>query len=186
MPGRAEGVLARLLAAAACLGADTAVLVMVGVPLAFLGARAARLEARFDNAAREFGHELRLPAENPSGRDADVGAVLARRDAAQLLLHVRLTEARVGARGAALSAVEARVDARGQRGGVYLNGAWMGFQHLLGVGHLHLRLRSLPLRTSPSPCRRNRGQGSVGPSWCSLSGRSHRSIVRWFSCRPAV
>src|SRR5262249_41798706 len=105
---------------------------------------------RLHNAAREFWHELGLPAQNPSGHDADVAAVLAQGDAAQLLLHVWLTEAGIGARGAALCAVEARVDACDQRGGVYLNGAWMRLQHLLSVGHLHLRPRLLSSRPSPS------------------------------------
>jgi hypothetical protein len=93
-------------------------LVMVCVPLTLLATRAARLEARLHNAARELGNELRLPAQNPSGRDADVAAVLTQADAAQHHLDVRLTQAGVSARGAALRAVEARVDARDERGGV--------------------------------------------------------------------
>src|SRR5262249_44786743 len=100
------------------------------------------------------------------GRDADVAAVLAQGDAAQLLLHVWLTEAGIGARGAALCAVEARVDACDQRGGVYLNGAWMRLQHLLSVGHLHLRPRLLLVETLPvegkteTGCRRQRAPSS--------------------------
>jgi hypothetical protein len=111
-------------------------LVMVCMPLTLLTTRAARLEARVHNAARELRHKLRLPAHNPSGRNADIAAVLTQGDAAQHHLHVRLAEAGVSARRAALRAVEARVDARGQRGGVYLNGLWMRLQHLLSVGHL--------------------------------------------------
>jgi hypothetical protein len=116
-------------------------LVMVRVAFTFLATRPARLEARLHNAARELWHELRLPAHDPSRRNADVGAVLTRGDATQQHLHVRLTQAGVSAGRAALRAVEARVDARGQRGGVYLNGSWMRLQHLLSVGHLHLRPR---------------------------------------------
>jgi hypothetical protein len=41
-------------------------LVMVRVPLAFLATRAARLEARLDDSARQCGHELCLPAQNLS------------------------------------------------------------------------------------------------------------------------
>src|SRR5213592_881991 len=146
---RAQCVLTRLLAPAARLGTDAAMLVMVRVPLTLLGTRAARLEARLHNAAREFRHELRLPAQNPSGRNADVAAVLTQGDAAQHHLHVRLTQAGVSARRAALRAVEARVDARDQRSGVYLNGSWMRLQHLLSVGHLHLRPHLLLGQTYP-------------------------------------
>ena len=138
---RAQGVLTRLLAPAARLGTDTAVLVMVCMPLTLLATRAARLEARLHNAAREFRHELRLPAQNSSGRHTDVAAVLTESDAAQHHLHVRCTQAGVSARRAALRAIEARVDARDQRGGLYLNGSWMRLQHLPSVGHVHLHLR---------------------------------------------
>jgi hypothetical protein len=152
---RAEGVLTSLLAPAARLGANTAMLVMVRVPLTLLATRATRLKARLHNAAREFGHELRLPAQNPSGHDTDVAAVLTRGDAAHLPLHVRLTQAAVGARRAALRAVEACVDACDQRGGVYLNLSWMRLQHLLSVGHLHLLLALLLGETYPPSQERN-------------------------------
>jgi hypothetical protein len=117
-------------------------IVMVRVPLALLATRATRLEARLHNAARGLGHELRLPAKNPSGRNADIATVLTQGDAAQHHLHVRLTQASVSAGRAALRTVETAVDARDQRGGVYLNRSWMRLQHLLSVGHLHLPPRS--------------------------------------------
>jgi hypothetical protein len=121
-------------------------LVMVCVPLTLLATRATRFEARLHNAARELRHELGLPAQNPSGRKADVAAVLTQGDALQHHLDVRLTEASVSAGRAALRTVEARVDAGDQRAGVYLNRAWMRLQHLLSVGHLHLLRRSASTR----------------------------------------
>lgn len=133
---RAQDVLTRLLAAAAHLGTDAAMVVVVRVPLTFLAACAARLEARLHNSPRELGHELRLPAENPSRGNADVTAVLAQRDAAQLVLHVRLAEAGVSAGSAALRAVEARIDARDQRSSIYLKVTRMCLEHLLSVAHV--------------------------------------------------
>jgi hypothetical protein len=121
-------------------------LMMVRVAATFLATCATRLEACLHNAAREFRHELRLPAQNPSGRNADVAAVLTQGDAAQHYLHVRLTQAGVSACRTALRAVEAGVDAGDQRAGVYLNRPWMGVQHLLSVGHLYLRPRSASWR----------------------------------------
>jgi hypothetical protein len=121
-------------------------LVMVRVPLALLATRAARLEARLHDAARQLWNELRLPAQNPSGRKADVATVLTRGDAAQHHLHIRLTQASVSAGRAALRTVEARIDARDQRGGVHLNRPWMRLQHLLSVSHLHLPRRSASAR----------------------------------------
>jgi hypothetical protein len=113
-------------------------LMMVCVPLALLAAGAACLQARFHHSARELGNELRLPAQDSSGRDADVTAVLTESDAAELLLDMWLTEARVGAGGAALGAVKAGFDAGDQRGRVYLNRPRMRLQHLLSVRHLYL------------------------------------------------
>ena len=129
-------------------------LVVVRVAFAFLATRAARLEARFHNAARELWHELRLPAHDSPGRNADVGAVLTRCYAAQQHLYVRLTEAGVSAGRAALCAVEARVDARNQCGGVHLDASWMRLKHLLGVGHVQLGLSVEP---SAKPVRSHEG-----------------------------
>jgi hypothetical protein len=201
---RTQSVLTRLLASAARLGADTAMLVMVRVPLTLVGTPATRLNARLHNSAREFRHELRLPAQNSSGRNADVAAVLTRGDAAQLLLHVRLTQAGVSACRAALRAVEARVDARDQRGGVYLNGSWMRLQHLLSVGHLHLRPRfasawdlSVELRVKPGARlpRTTTRPAARGGRWppgrrlprrrlCTRSRSHERSINDAAPCAP--
>jgi hypothetical protein len=119
-------------------------LVVVCVPLTLLATCATRLEACLDEAARNCRCELGLPAQNPAGGDADIAAVLARSDAAHLVLDVRLSQAAVGARRATLRAVEARIDARDECGGVHLHRTRVRFQHLLSVGHLYLLL-ALPL-----------------------------------------
>jgi hypothetical protein len=87
------------------------VLVVIGVPLALLAASPTRLGAGMHDCQGELRHELRLPAENPAGRDAHVAAVLARPDAADHHANVVLTQASIRACGTALRAIEARVDA---------------------------------------------------------------------------
>jgi hypothetical protein len=77
---RGQRVLAGSLAAATGLGADTAVLVVMGVALAFSAASTTSLDTRLKNDASELGHELRLPAEDLSGRCTDVTAVSTERD----------------------------------------------------------------------------------------------------------
>lgn len=120
-------------------------LVMVSVPLTLLGTRPARLQARLDDGPCELRHELRLPADNPAGRNANVAAVLTQRDATNHSRNVWLTEASVGARSTALSAIEARVDARDQCVGFRLNSPWMRLQHLLSMRHEGLLRRLLSL-----------------------------------------
>src|SRR5262245_26603413 len=105
-------------------------LVMVRVPFTLLGTDATCLEARLDDRARELRHELGLPAEDPACREADVVAVLAERDAAQQRREIWFGVGSVAARGAALRAVEARLDARDQRTGLDLNRPWVRLQHL--------------------------------------------------------
>src|SRR5262249_29607215 len=83
---------------------------------------------------------------DPSCRQADVGTVLAQGDTAQQHLHVRLAEGGVGAGRAALRTVEARVDARDQRAGVYLDRSRMRLQHLLSVGHVNLLVAAASTR----------------------------------------
>jgi murein peptide amidase A len=153
---------------------------MVRVSFAFLATRAARLEARLHNAARHLWHELRLPAEDPSGRDADIGAGLAGRDAAQQHVHVRLTKAGIGAGRAALRAVEARVDTCDQCGGVHLDGSWMRLEQLLSVGHF-TSLLALSLRAGPVRRAENKGR-STDFHTCGRSSAPMRDDARMF-CR---
>src|SRR5262249_49661179 len=130
-----EHVLAGVLAGAADLRTDTAVLVVVGVPLALRCTEATRLEARLDHRACQLRHELRLPAHDPACRDAHVAAVLAERDAAQQRQDIWFGSGRIAAGGAALRAVEARLDARDQRSRFDLNRLWIRLQHLTSVAH---------------------------------------------------
>jgi hypothetical protein len=124
-----------LLAPPANLGADPAVLVVMRVPLALVAAQPASIGTCANNGCGELGHELRLSGEDPSGRRANVTATQTERGAREELLDVRLGNVRIGARGAALGAVEAGVDAGGQDSDVHLGPAPVGLQHLLGVGH---------------------------------------------------
>ena len=76
-----EDVVACLLAAAAGLGADTAVLVVGGMPLALITAQMARLRAGLKGGPRHLGLEGRLAGEYLPGGVAHVGAVEVEPDA---------------------------------------------------------------------------------------------------------
>lgn len=108
---RIQEPVARLLAAAAGLGADAAVLVAVGVLLALLGTQSAGCAEGFDLLADERVLWLRLPGENAAGNRADVGTVEVGTDALAEPVELLLGEARVGAGRASLLALGARVDA---------------------------------------------------------------------------
>src|SRR5436190_23389795 len=90
LPHRGEQVAARLLAAAAGIRADPAVLVMLRVPLALVAATLARLRARFDDCPRHGRVVFGLPAGHSAGGDADVGAVEVEANELRQHLHVPL------------------------------------------------------------------------------------------------
>ena len=78
---RRQQVPARLLARAAGLGADPAVLVHAGVTLALVPARAAGRDARLEVRARERRVVAGVPRQDPRGRAAAVRAVQVGADA---------------------------------------------------------------------------------------------------------
>jgi hypothetical protein len=81
IPKRLQGVITRSFALSTDLGADAAVLVMMRVPLALVAASPTSFEASLKSNAGDLGNELGLPAEDLSGRDADVTAVQTQCDA---------------------------------------------------------------------------------------------------------
>jgi hypothetical protein len=95
------------LAAAADLRADAAVLVVSRVTVALLGAGDACDCAGLDRRADEPDVRTTLARRDPRGRVADVGAVEGDTDHADQRAHVVLSQARVGAGGAARSAIDA-------------------------------------------------------------------------------
>jgi hypothetical protein len=105
------------------------------VSRALVAANPTRLCAGLDDRSSDRGLELDLPGEQISRRCADVGAVEVEAQAADKHLDVLLAEACVRAGRAALSAVEARVDATAQNSGLDNRLAWMGLDHLLRVSH---------------------------------------------------
>ena len=124
------------LAPTAHLDTDTAMRMMVRVPLALLGTRPAGLETRLNGGASKLRHELRLSTKHSPCRNADVAAVQTQHDAAQKHLHLRLSHAGVSATGAALRAVEARLDARDQRLRFDLRRSRMSLEHLSRVSRV--------------------------------------------------
>jgi hypothetical protein len=146
---RCQCVLAGLLATPTRLGADTTVLVVTGVALTFIAAATASLDTSLNDYAGELGHELGLPAEDISGRRADVAAVSTQRDTRNEGLDIGLTEVGISASGATLGTVEAPVDACSQNADFHSQRPRMCLEDLLSVGHGSSSLE--PLRSSRAP-----------------------------------
>jgi len=110
LTNRCDEVVARLLAAAADLGANTAVLVMGGMLLALSTTGLARRRAGLDDRPQDAQVRRGLTDRDPGGRVAGVSAVEAEANAAHHLAHVVLREIGVGATRATGGAVEALFD----------------------------------------------------------------------------
>jgi hypothetical protein len=107
-----ENLLARCFAPPARLCADTAVLMVIGMPIALFAACPANLGAGLHDGAGETRVELRLPAQDAPRSSADITAVQTEPDAADQHVDVALAQASIRASDAALSAIEARLDGR--------------------------------------------------------------------------
>src|SRR4051794_16782160 len=106
-----EQIGASLLAAATNLGAHAAVVMVGCVPIALLGARTTRDNARLERGADDAEVGFGLTGHDPASGLAHVGAVEVQPNAPHQLRHIRLAEARVGAGGTGGRTVEALVDA---------------------------------------------------------------------------
>jgi hypothetical protein len=101
--------LTRLGTFTARLGTDGAVLVVLAVAAALIGAGAAHLDARLELRTQCGGVAMTRPCHEGSGDAADLRAVEAQPHARHHLRHVVLPEARVGANRARLLALRARL-----------------------------------------------------------------------------
>jgi hypothetical protein len=106
---------AGMLAAAALFGAEPAMLVSVGVALAFLCARAARELADFESAQQHFLVRPCPSRRQPCGGFAQIGAIEIEADALTQLGDVGLRQTGVRASRARLRARETFVDAPNQQ-----------------------------------------------------------------------
>lgn len=131
----AQERLARLLASTAGLGAHPAVLVVVGVALALRSTAPAGIPARRERGAGEVGVVTGLARQDAAGGVAEIGAPEVGGDATPELTHRLLPEARVCTCGAGRHAVEARLDARGERLRVVAGRRRVRTEHVLGNGH---------------------------------------------------
>jgi hypothetical protein len=98
------------LAAGAHLGADTAVLVVLGVALALLTTGAANHDAGFDGRTHDADIRRGLAGDDPAGRTADVCAVEAQANATDQLGQLALAQVGVSAARADRCAVATRLD----------------------------------------------------------------------------
>ena len=127
---RREQVVACLLAAAAHLGADAAVLVVLGVVLALLAAGAAYRHARLNRCANDGDLGLGLAGHDAAGGVADVGAVEAPANAAHHLWHIALAQVRVGATRTHHGTVDAGLDTAHDHIAIATGRLRMGLEHL--------------------------------------------------------
>ena len=127
---RREQVLACLLAAATHLGADAAVLVMLGVALALRTTGAACHQAAFERCANHADVGRGLAGHDAAGVIADVRAVETEANAADQILHAGLAEVSVGAAGTGSGAVAARLDTAHERTEIADRRCGMRLEHL--------------------------------------------------------
>jgi hypothetical protein len=128
-----QEVTAGFLASQAGLGADTAVLVPISVPLALIATALAKGRT---GCQQERGSAVICSATGDAdGGSADIGAVQAQADAVDHLSHVLLVQVSIGVSGAGLGTVVERLNGCGQGGGVDAEVTWMGVQHLRDVPH---------------------------------------------------
>ena len=122
---RLEQVVAGLLTAAAHLGANAAVLVVLGVPLALFATGTARHHAALNRCTDDAGVGRCLAGHDAAGGVAQIGAVEAKANAAHHLLYVVHREIRVGTTRAAGGAVEALFDTAQERALIDTCRLWM-------------------------------------------------------------
>src|SRR5580704_5165506 len=130
-----QEVPAGLLTASAGLGADPAVLMVLGMPLALIAAALADRCAGLQQRLGDVGVVLHPAGGNPDGGGADIGAVQAQPDAPDHLGHVVLAQIGVDVGSASLGAIVEGVDGSDQHVGVDADGAWVSVHHLPGVAH---------------------------------------------------
>jgi YceI-like domain len=185
-----DQLLAGLLTTSAGLRADPAVFVHLGVPVALIGAGPAGSRAGLQHGAGEVGVVAGVPGQHPAGGVADVCAVQVGADALDQVGDPGLAQARVGARGTALGAVEAFIDTPGQCCAVDVAEVGrLGAQHLLNMAHRYLPssilacwrypLRQTPtsaLVRSPTSIPTTRRKSSVQVTIHTASIRTHNEI----------
>ncbi len=138
--------MARLFAAAARFGAYPAVIHVRGVPLALFGAYSARFGACPEGVRGHAGVSGEFAGYDASRRGAKVGAREVEAYARDEFVLVLLPDARVGARHAALLAIEARLDALRHEVGVDRDRAGGVLEHFTDVVHVDSFPRKEPRR----------------------------------------
>jgi hypothetical protein len=115
------------------------VLVVGGVLLALVPARAAGYGAGLERAAEKAEIRLGLPHEDAAGGVADVGAIQAEANAAELFLYVRLSEVGIGVGNARRRTLDAVLDAAHQQVAIERARPWV---RLEDVSNRHVALLS--------------------------------------------
>ena len=132
---RPQKLPAGLLTPSAGLLANAAVLMVVGMPRAFVAAALADGHASLQQRPGDAGVAGRLASHDPESGGAHIGAVPAQPDARDHLGEVLFAQVIVGVGDARLGAVTERVDRCRQHTGAGVQGTWAGVQQLPGVAH---------------------------------------------------
>lgn len=148
-----EKVVARVLAAATSFGAEPAVLMVGGVPVALLRTREAGDGTGFDDCANETQIRRGLAGHDAAGRVAGVGAVEAETNAANHLPHVVLGEIGVGTTRTAGGTIEALGDTAQERVTIEARRLWVRLNDL-SKGHVSPFVRAAATATAGDSFRR--------------------------------
>jgi hypothetical protein len=132
---RREKLVARVLATATSFGAEPAMLVVGGVPVALRGTGEAGDGTGFDHCADKAHIRRGLADHDAASRLAGVGAVEAETDAAHHLFHVVLGEVGVRTSRTAGGTIEALADTAQERVAIEARRLWMRLNDLL-EGHV--------------------------------------------------
>ncbi|MEO1819778.1 hypothetical protein [Pseudomonas sp.] len=131
---------AGLRAAFAGLGADPAVLVLLGVTLAFVAAPAARIIAGLDHCSKNLNIRSGAPGRHRSGCRTNVGAIEIQPDALPELRNHIFRQARVSAGRAGLCAAICFFDELDEPVGCAALNMRMGADHFADVHVISFRL----------------------------------------------
>jgi hypothetical protein len=132
--------LAGLSATFAGLGADPAVLVLLGVTLAFFATPAARFTACLDHCSKNLNIRSGSPGRHRTGCRTDVGAIQVQPDALPELGHHIFSQARVSAGRAGLCATVCFFNELDKPVGCAALNMRMGADHFADVHVISFRL----------------------------------------------
>ncbi len=144
-----RGISACALAGPTNFGANPAMFMSTSVALALLSAKAASFGASLQDKTHRHVVPAGAPRPNGSRGGTKIGAIQVQPNTLAKLDRIVLAQTRVGARGTRLSAVEAKLNATGQRTALPIFDLRMRANHCLDMhGNLHVKAAILRISTT--------------------------------------